>query len=537
MKREQALDQLQSTLEPWDFLVVGGGATGLGTAVDAASRGYRTLLVEGHDFAKGTSSRSTKLVHGGVRYLKQGNISLVLEALHERGLLVENAPHLVHHLAFIVPIYSWWEGPFYGIGMKIYDRLAGKLGLSPSSALSREETIHRIPTIEQNGLLGGVSYYDGQFDDARLAINLAQTVFDLGGVAINYMKVVGLLRKGDVICGARLRDEESGQEYEVQAKAVINATGVFCDDVRRMDDPDVTNIIAASQGAHLVLPKSFLPGDSAIMVPHTPDGRVLFAVPWHEHVVVGTTDIGVENISLEPKPLDEEIEFILTNASKYLSRPPKREDVLSIFAGLRPLVKGGDAKSTAALSRDHTILISNSGLLTVTGGKWTTYRKMAQDVVDQAETVAGYDRRACKTEHLPVHGWTKQVITEANLRVYGADAPALRELLRQNPALGEKLHPALPYVAAEVVWAVREEMARTIEDVLSRRTRSLLLGAEASIAVAPRVARLMAQELGYDQQWEQRAVEEYQAVARNYILRTTTSTTDVDSPHLSSAPR
>ncbi len=323
MKRETVLDQIENNKGPWDFLVIGGGATGLGVAVDAAARGYRTLLVEQHDFAKGTSSRSTKLVHGGVRYLKQGNISLVLEALRERGLMCENAPHLVHHLEFIVPIYSWWEGPFYGIGMKIYDRLAGKLGLSPSRVLTREETLKLIPTLEPAGLQRGVSYYDGQFDDSRLAVNLAQTVFDLGGVAVNYMPVVSLIKEDELIVGAVMRDLETGSEYQVRARAVINATGVFSDGVRKMDEPDAKTVIAASQGSHVVLPKSFLPGNSAVMVPHTPDGRVLFAVPWHDHVVVGTTDMGVDNISIEPVPTDEEIGFILTNAAKYLKQTPQ----------------------------------------------------------------------------------------------------------------------------------------------------------------------------------------------------------------------
>jgi glycerol-3-phosphate dehydrogenase len=519
MKRDKALDRIENTNEPWDFLVIGGGATGLGVAVDAAARGYSTLLVEQHDFAKGTSSRSTKLVHGGVRYLKQGNISLVLEALRERGLLCENAPHLVHHLSFIVPIYSWWEGPFYGIGMKIYDRLAGKLGLSPSEVLSREETLKRIPTLEPEGLQRGVAYFDGQFDDSRLAVNLAQTIFDLGGVAVNYMPVVSLIKEDDLIAGAVVTDLESGTEHLIRASVVINATGVFSDGVRKLDQADAKSVIAASQGAHVVLPKSFLPGKSAIMVPHTPDGRVLFAVPWHDCVVVGTTDIPVDNIELEPMPMDEEIGFILTNASKYLSKRPSREDVLSVYAGLRPLVKVGDAKSTAALSRDHTILISNSGLLTIAGGKWTTYRKMAQDAVEQAETMAGFEERPCKTEHLQIHGWTTQKISRPNLRVYGADAPAIEEIADETPELREKIHPELPYIGAEVVWAVREEMARTVEDVLSRRTRALLLGARASMEAAPRVAALIAKETNRDKAWEAKAVQEYNKVAERYVLK------------------
>jgi glycerol-3-phosphate dehydrogenase len=518
MKRETVFDQIVNSKEPWDFLVIGGGATGLGVAVDASARGYRTLLVEQHDFAKGTSSRSTKLVHGGVRYLKQGNISLVLEALRERGLLCENAPHLVHHLEFIVPIYSWWEGPFYGVGMKIYDRLAGKLGLSPSRVLSREETLKQIPTLEPGGLQRGVSYYDGQFDDSRLAVNLAQTIFDLGGVAVNYAPVVSLIKEEDLIAGAVIRDLESGSEHRIRARAVINATGVFSDGIRKMDEPDAKTVIAASQGSHVVLPKSFLPGNSAVMVPHTPDGRVLFAVPWHDHVVVGTTDMGVDNISLEPVPLDEEIGFILTNAAKYLSKAPSRSDVLSVYAGLRPLVKVADAKSTAALSRDHTILISNAGLLTIAGGKWTTYRKMAEDAVDQAETMAGLEERPCKTDHLQIHGWSRQAITEPSLRVYGADAPAIQEIARKEPALAEKLHPELPYLSAEVVWAVRAEMARTVEDVLARRTRALLLGARASIEAAPRVAELMARELNRNDDWKKQTVRNFEQVAQGYLL-------------------
>jgi len=517
MRREKAIDRIENT-KAWDFLVIGGGATGLGVAVDAAARGYSTLLVEQNDFAKGTSSRSTKLVHGGVRYLKQGNISLVLEALRERGLLCENAPHLVHHLSFIVPIYSWWEGPFYGIGMKIYDRLAGKLGLNPSEVLSREETLRRIPTLEPSGLQRGVEYYDGQFDDSRLAVNLAQTIFDLGGAAVNYMPVNALIKEDDLIVGATVRDLESGKEHTVRAKAVVNATGVFTDSVRKMDEPEARSVVAASQGSHVVLPKSFLPGTSAIMVPHTPDGRVLFAVPWHDHVVVGTTDVPVDNIQLEPTPMDEEIGFILTNAAKYLSKPPTRKDVLSVFAGLRPLVKVGDAKSTAALSRDHTILISNSGLLTIAGGKWTTYRKMAEDAVDQAQTMAGLDERPCKTVHFQIHGWTKQAIERPSLGVYGADAPAIEELVAAEPALAEKIHPELPYIRAEVVWAVREEMARTVEDVLSRRTRGLLLGARASIEAAAGVADLIARELGRDEAWKNKAVADYRNVAQGYVL-------------------
>lgn len=518
MNRRQSLANIKNYDGFWDVIVIGGGATGLGAAVEAASRGYQTLLLEQHDFSKGTSSRSTKLVHGGVRYLQQGNVSLVLEALRERGLLVHNAPHLVRHQAFIVPNYDWWEGPFYGIGLKLYDMLAGKLGLGPSKWLSKEETQKRIPTLEPAGLIGGVIYYDGQFDDSRLAINLAQTLHDLEATPINYFKVTKLLKAGNVVKGVLARDMEEGEEYEIFGRVVINATGVYVDNILKMDDPAASTIIAPSQGVHLILDKEFLPGESAIMVPHTDDGRVLFAVPWRQKVVVGTTDTAVKKVSLEPCALEEEIDFILTHAARYLTKDPVPSDVLSVFAGLRPLVKAGEGKNTAALSRDHTILISKSGLVTITGGKWTTYRQMGQDVIDQAAVVAGLEERPCKTQDMRIHGWLKNYDLNDPLHYYGSDALGIHKLQHQNSKLEMPLHPALPYTGAEVVWSVREEMARTVEDVLSRRTRALLLDARASIEMAPTVAKLIAAELHLGKKWQKEQVEEYKNLAKNYIL-------------------
>jgi glycerol-3-phosphate dehydrogenase len=518
MNRDRLIDKLESSREPWDILVVGGGATGLGTAVDAASRGYRTLLLEQSDFAKATSSRSTKLVHGGIRYLKQGNVSLVLEALKERGLLCANAPHLVRNLAFVIPVYSWWEGPFYGIGMMVYDRLAGRLGFSPSRILSREETIERIPTVETDGLVRGVVYHDGQFDDSRLAVNLAQTASALGACPLNYVRVVRLLKRNDIVCGVAARDEESGRELEIAARAVINATGVFTDQLRTLDDPDCRPVITSSQGAHIVLPKAFLPGDSAILVPRTEDGRVLFAVPWHDHVVVGTTDTPVATIELEPRPLREEIDFLLTHAARFLSKDPRPADVLSVFAGLRALVTNGDTTDTASLSRDHSIFVSNSGLISITGGKWTTYRKMAQDVVDQAALVGDLDERPCSTENLQIHGWLDGEVADPALWVYGSDAASIAEIATSDPVLAQPLAPGAAVTGAQVVWAVRHEMARTVEDVLSRRTRALLLDARSSIDCAPEVARLMAQELGRDREWAERSAEDYRELALRYVL-------------------
>jgi len=516
MRRAELLQQLADGAS-WDMIVIGGGATGLGTAVEAASRGYRTLLLEQGDFAQGTSSRSTKLIHGGVRYLQQGNLSLVLEALRERGLLIRNAPHLVHNMSFVVPLYDWWEGPFYGIGLKMYDLLAGKLGLGPSCLLSKEETLRHIPTVEPNGLRGGVIYHDGQFDDSRLAISLALTLADLGGVALNYLPVTNIIRTDGLVSGVAALDRETGREFVIRGKVVINAAGPFIDRVRRMVDPTLKELITPSQGVHLVLDGSFLSGDSAIMVPHTDDGRVLFAVPWHGRTIVGTTDTPIPAASLEPRPLQEEIDFLLTHAGRYLNRHPERSDVLSIFAGVRPLVRADAGSDTASLSRDHTLLVESNGLVTIAGGKWTTYRKMGEDTVTAAAQIAGLEERPSVTAELRIHGWQEGGGGDRPLQVYGSDAAALEQLLAENPAWREALHPALPYCAGEVIWGTRYEQARTVEDILARRTRALLLDARASISVAPRVAALMACELGLDQAWQEAQVAAFTELASGYL--------------------
>ncbi len=514
MNRDAMIQSLGAG-EPFDILIIGGGATGLGCAIDGAARGYRVCLVEQHDFAKGTSSRSTKLVHGGVRYLQQGNISLVMEALRERGILRQNAPHLVRDLPFVVPNYDWWEAPFYGVGMRVYDVLAGRYGFGSSRVLSKEETIARLPTIETEGLRGGVVYHDGQFDDARLAINMAATAWEQGAALVNYARVNRLLIDNGYVTGAEVIDEETGQDYPVHARAVINATGVFADSVRRMENPGAKPIISPSQGVHIVLGREFLGGDSAIMVPHTSDGRVLFAIPWHDVVVVGTTDTPVDEIQMEPLPFDEEIDFLMSHAAKYMTHDPAPEDVRSVFVGLRPLVGGGDDENTSALSRDHTIKISDGGMITIAGGKWTTYRKMAQDCINQASVLAGLPEQPCPTKALNIHGYHQHAETFGELAIYGHDATEIRALQKKDPRLAERLHPDLPITGAEVIWAAREEMARTVEDVLARRTRMLLLNAKKSIEVAPKVAELLAEELDRD---AETVTSEYDALAAQYVL-------------------
>lgn len=520
MKREQMIARLGGGR--WDVIVVGGGATGLGVAVDAQTRGYSTLLLEQYDFAKGTSSRSTKLVHGGIRYLKQGNISLVLEALRERGLLCRNAAHLVRDLAFVVPRYRWWEGPFYGVGFKLYDMLAGNLNLAKSRQLNRRETIERIPNVETKHLIGGAMYHDAQFDDARLAFVLAQTAADHGATVINYMPVTGVLKSGGMIGGVRAVDRESGTAYELHAKVVVNATGVFSDALRQMDDREAEPVVAPSQGVHLVLDRSFQPSDAAIMVPQTDDGRVLFVIPWHDRVLIGTTDTPIAKPDIEPRPLPEEVDFILRNAARYLARDPTASDVLSYFAGLRPLVNPGDSpRQTKAISREHSVIISSSGLVTIVGGKWTTYRKMAEDTLDYAMVMGGLPERPCVTGHLQLHGCLSRGDPAwqlaGPLQMYGSDADAVHAFLGEEEERRELLHPRLPYLCGQIAWAARHEMARTLEDALSRRTRALLLDARASIAAAPRAAALLAKELGRDAAWAEQQVTEYTALAEGYL--------------------
>ncbi len=515
MTRNHRIQKLESTPE-FDICIIGGGATGLGNAVDAASRGYKTVLLEKYDFAKGTSSRSTKLVHGGVRYLQQGNIKLVMEALKERGLLKKNAPHLVRNQSFIIPNYKWWENPFYGIGLKVYDWMAGSLGLGPSQFLNKEETLALAPNLDEEGLRGGVLYYDGQFDDARLAIHLAMTAADHGAAVLNYFSVDGLMKVNNKVVGVQATDTINRKTYEVKAKAVINATGVFSDAILKMDDVNAETLIAPSQGIHLVFDKEFLTSGTAIMIPKTDDGRVLFAVPWHNKIIVGTTDTPVNHTSEEPVALKSEIEFIMHHIKRYLSKDPSYTDIKSVFAGLRPLVKG-NTKITAALSRDHHIAVSDSELISITGGKWTTYRKMAEDVMEIALHKAGLPEIECKTKELRIHGYKEVTDYESPLYYYGTDKEKIQSLIDNEKDLAELLHPSLPYIKAEIIWAVQHEMCMTVEDALSRRTRALLLDAKAAIESAPLVASIMAKEMQKDSAWIKNQIESFNLTAKNYL--------------------
>ena len=523
--RAEALRELDRTPE-WDVLVIGGGATGLGAALEAASRGYRTLLLERDDFAKATSSRSTKLVHGGVRYLEQFNVRLVTDALRERGHMLRNAPHLVHRRAFAVPVYDWLDLPYYGVGLKLYEMLSGRLSLGPSELLSRRATIDHLPTVTQTGLTGGVLYHDGQFDDARYAISLMRTIFDVGGVALNHMGVVRLLLRDGRCRGVVARNGNTGPEMDLPAKVVVNATGVFAEEVLAMQQTPTAEggpLLSVSQGTHVVLPREFLPGHTALMVPKTSDGRVLFAIPWHQSLVVGTTDVPVAGSSREPQSTGEERQFLAEHIRKYLGRELCSGDVLSTWSGLRPLVAAGHAGPTAKLARDHKVLVSATGLITVIGGKWTTYRRMGQDAIDRAATTASLTPAPSQTLNLRLHGWvadTDRLASSGAQSVYGADLPHLMTLCDSRPELRERLHPRLPYLKAEVVWAARCEMAQTVEDVLARRTRALFLDARAALEAAPVAARLLAEERGQDEAARDADVEQFRSVAQGYIYET-----------------
>tara|TARA_R110002096_G_scaffold332415_1_gene526454 strand:- start:2296 stop:3822 length:1527 start_codon:yes stop_codon:yes gene_type:complete len=496
MIRSDSLSRLSDSSEQWDILVIGGGATGLGIAVDAATRGYRTALVERGDFAEGTSSRSTKLIHGGVRYLRGGEVSLVRESLRERGRLLQNAGGLVQPLPFVVPAYRWYERFFYGVGLSLYDILAGKLGIHSTGHLNTQDATDKVPNLSQNGLRGGTLYWDGQFDDARLAIALARTASESGAALVNHLKVDELIHEGGKVKGVLATDQIDGRSFEVRASVVVNATGVFTDSIRKMDDSSSTEMMTTSQGIHIVLDGEFLGGDTAIMIPNTDDGRVLFAIPWHNRVLLGTTDTGGVEIDRHPVAREDEINYLLKHMARYLQKAPERSDVRSIFAGLRPLVRRpGASGSTSKISRSHQIVASKSGLLTVAGGKWTTYRQMAEEAVDRAAELGDLGNQSCETHDLAL----------LNPDVSGD---------------GARLCPELPYSMSDIERGVTQEMAMTLDDVLSRRTRSLLLDAKATLRVAPEVVRTMSTLLARDDAWAEEELKRFSKLAETYIFPT-----------------
>lgn len=522
MKRNESLAQLKNKSDRWDIAVIGGGASGLGVALDALSRGLSVVLLEKADFAKGTSSRSTKLLHGGVRYLAQGDVFLVLEALKERGRMMRNAPHLSGKQSFVIPIYSLWDQLKYGIGLKVYDLMAGGLRIGRSHWLSKKKVVEKIPAIRQDGLRGGVVYYDGQFDDARLALSVAQTCADEGGCMLNYTEVTGLSKDADgQVVGLEAVDTINSMPLQIAAKTVVNATGVFADAVLRMDQPGAKRSILPSQGAHLALDLSFLGGKDALMIPETPDGRVLFGIPWQGKLLLGTTDTPRTNAEAEPRALETEVDFILETCADYLTDPPTRADVLSVFAGLRPLAAPKEeGASTKEVSRSHKVVISESGLVSLLGGKWTTFRQMGQDTVDRILKQHPLPAAESQSAQMRLHGYPNGQTPSGHWGIYGSDAEAIQDLIEHEPELGQQLHPDYPHTHAEVVWMVQEEMAQRLEDVLARRMRLLFMDAKAAIAMADQVAVIMQRELGKDDQWKAEEIEDFMAVAQGYVLST-----------------
>lgn len=517
MKRESMLAQIKEVKGPWDVLIIGGGANGLGVALESASRGYKTLLLEQADFAQGTSSRSTKLIHGGLRYLRQGQFSFVRSSLQERSHLLHNAPHLVHPLPFILPAKGRMDLLYYTAGLKLYGWMAGKLNLGSTEMLSAAEVKKRLPSVDPNCYSGGVGFFDAQFDDARLAINLAQTVVELGGTVLNYMKVSDFLKANGKVIGVRARDLETNEQYELHAKVVVNSTGAFVDTLRRLDAPESPPCLTFSQGAHIVLDRSFFPGSSAVVIPETDEGRVIFIIPWHQRVLIGTTETPVDAISLEPRPKLQEIEYLLAHSQNYLSKRPSRGDICSAFAGLRALVKPMQKqKSSHLIKREHIITVSDSQLVSIAGGKWTTFRKIGEETVDVAAKAAGLSSQVSNTKQLRIHGWIDKPVAPTEWNYYGSDELLVEKIGEDAKELTERLHPSLPCRAIDVIWAVRHEMARTVEDVLSRRNRSLLLGAKESMLIAPQVAAIMAKELKLGKEWEIAQVAAFEQVARNY---------------------
>lgn len=497
LSRAGNIEQIRTAAQSgqqFDLIVIGGGATGLGSALDAATRGLKVLLVESHDFAKGTSSRATKLAHGGVRYLAQGNFSLVTEALEERGRMLKNAPNLVKPLAFIIPAYRWFDKLFYWIGLKMYDLLAGKLGVGPTTMVKLEQVLKTIPTLRQKGLRGGVRYFDAQFDDARLAVALMKSLHKLGGMAVNYMPATGFVKQNGKITGVHLKCKFSGESFELKSKAVINATGVWVDEVRRMDNADTKSILSPSQGVHVVVDRSFYPSEEALLVPKTEDGRVLFVVPWLGKTLIGTTDSARQDSPYEPDALAGEVDFVLRTAGQYLSPPPTTKDVTSVFVGLRPLVKQGDSTSTKSISREHTILTDDSGLVTITGGKWTTYRSMAEEVIDLV----------CRQHRL-------------TSRPSGTRDMRLEDGLpdRENHL---KLSSKLNLTLNEIQIAVREEMAMTVEDVLARRSRALFLDSKAAMACMQYAADVIKAHLNHSDDEMARQKQEFERLVEQYSL-------------------
>ena len=519
MKRNEQLKKINDSEKEWDLVVIGGGSSGLGVALDAVSRNLSVILIDKSDFAKGTSSKSTKLLHGGVRYLANGTLGLVFEALKERGLILENANHLTKKIPFIIPAYNAWELIKYFVGLKLYDWMSIQWSIGKSSYISKNEILEKMPHLISKNLIGGIKYYDGQFDDARLAVDLAKTINNFGGVTLNYMKVNKIKKsESNKISGLEIKDKISGNTYNIKAKMVVNATGVFTDQIIKLDNKKETDLIQPSQGTHIVLPGTLGIKNEALMIPKTSDGRVLFLIPWKNKILVGTTDTLVEKANLDPEANEHEINFILETVNKYITSKVEKKDILSIFTGLRPLAKTSDISKTKEISRSHKIIISNSNLVSIVGGKWTTFRKMGEEVVDLFYKITGEKINKSSSKNIKIHGHTKKKI-KGHLSIYGSDYEKIKSLIKENPSFIKKLHPNYPYLVGEVIWSIRHEMAVTLEDVLCRRIGLLFIDTQASIEVSKKVISIMKIELKKDDKWAENDLIKFLKLAKKYHFK------------------
>jgi glycerol-3-phosphate dehydrogenase len=515
IKRSDLLNKIKDTKQ-FDVVIIGGGAVGLGAGLDASSRELKTLVIEKYDFAKGTSSRSTKLLHGGVRYLAQLHFNLVKDSLREKERLYNNAPHLTKDCEFIIPCYKYFDMLFYRAGLFLYDVLAGFPKGHTSGFLSKAALIKKYPNIKQQGLVGGIVYHDGIFDDARLALSLSRSIIALKSFAINYCEAIDFIKENGKIVGVVVKDRLSGEEFTVSSSCVLNATGIFSDEIRNIDQPNSPAIVQQAQGVHIVVDKKHFNSAESLLIPKTDDGRVLFTVPWHGEVLVGTTDTKVEESKIEPVAFKEEINFIIGNINKYLEKPITEKDILSIYAGIRPLIKQ-DSSNTSAISREEKMVLSQSNLVSVIGGKWTSYRRMSEKVVDFLIANKLVKAGKSNTANLQLHGFLKREYVEIlddHIRQYGSDLKILKTLEGNE----EKIHPKMPFTKAQVLYALRYEQAQTVDDVLARRTRALFLNAKYAKEAAQTVAEIMAKELGKNQAWIKEQVAYFEDVAKNYIV-------------------
>lgn len=531
MERNKHISRLKKN-DTFDLLVIGGGATGSGIAVDAASRGMKVLLVEKNDFAEGTSSRSTKLIHGGVRYLEKAfkhldkeQYSFVKEGLYERGVILKNAPHLTNKIKFVTPLYKWIELPYVFAGLKLYDILSGKMRLGKSRLLLKKETLEKLPIVNNDGLKGGVLYYDGQFNDSRMAVMLVKTAVNYGATVLNHMEVTNLIKENNLISGVWLKDNISGETYTAKGIAVVNATGAYADFVRKMDSEEAEPVLKVSSGIHIVLDKKFAPTEYGMMIPETEDGRIIFVLPWEGHALVGTTDDPAV-IRDHPNVTENEIEYVLKQIGKYYKNPPEKKDILSAWSGIRPLVKDPDAKTTEEILRNHYIEVSKSKLVTITGGKWTSYRHMAEDVVDRVISEFSLKAGPCITPDLKIAGGENFNSEDYKLlqqkykidydialhlhRSYGSLAEDVIGSTKKEKAF-ERLDSSHPYIEAEVYYCVKNEMAVHVVDFLIRRIPLGLLDIKAAKYASKRVLEIMRSILDWDApriQKEQKLISE-----------------------------